>query len=921
MFETYRRAHLSHEVHRKHVTWKAQLPGESEEAGGIDDPQWYRVRSNFCNLPSIVLVEEVAIPRVKEGEKPKSRVKSLEGKVSLKPETGKWTKMADKLKSRYGATRRLELSTEGFWEFLYSDRWKETCLLRVLEGELLDNLLAALYLLQRDHDVISYVTIAYIENKYQKMPPLACVRVVWLEPDLEDPNATGVEQVLVELDYFSHQDRSDQLELIEAHAKEKDSKICSPTASPRGTFADRTTIHPAVCLSAPSQLMSAGGRSLAGPPLKAVRSASLPGTAKFAAFSLATKSRSLEHASLCGINTSLPLPGSSKDSVPRASVKPASVCVTGGQSQFLPGNSRAGTIEPLPFLSETVGSVAPTLPSVATSPAITKLQKHSGQGRAGTVTRLPLIKCNMRGLKPPPPHASCLKPYHMLREPFLLRRGRTSTILPSVELPYKEELEAGLTEFDTPGSRKASSRLKSAELRAFSVLLDEEIEMAAEDPFLERIAEEDAYDVESGAPVKGRPKAASFVARPLIPASFAEQQKWGSQLPEDALTGQQAIRVQYLDDNDIDDNVYKVEIDQARVKQFQDDLTLMCNEFHAGPHFQTINEVPRETKLRGELGKHRDLRSPSRDSGIGISPAKAANKKEGKRYANRECAKVKTWMKCPTFAEFYQYLEEDEPDVPGVRKPVKASGRTETKQAKVKKRESDQATAKKRESKPVKQVRRETKVDQKKRLDRAKSATAHKRETLMKRAGLVAGQEDTWHLSVRFAYLAGGVCDSVGVRNALLRRREMLLNKLKELKAVSDQPPPPRKNRMSDFDDSPTDKPLETKKVVTPDDRDAEEELFKLMGFQRIFDVKKLNPAYCFEKMFAHRKEMVFVVRKERATTTRQFKSKVSVTFTRRRTAGGADDMVMTEARRVVAGVCQTLEEAGPRPGAGLVPC
>nr|KAG5713925.1 hypothetical protein BaRGS_024552 [Batillaria attramentaria] len=144
--------------------------------------------------------------------------------------------MADKLKSRY----------EGFWEFLYSDRWKETCLLRVLEGELLDNLLAALYLLQRDHDVISYVTIAYIENKYQKMPPSMKPvnnKQVWLEPDLEDPNATGVEQVLVELDYFSHQDRSDQLELIEAHAKEKDSKICSPTASPRGTT---STILPSV---------------------------------------------------------------------------------------------------------------------------------------------------------------------------------------------------------------------------------------------------------------------------------------------------------------------------------------------------------------------------------------------------------------------------------------------------------------------------------------------------------------------------------------------------------------------------------------------------------------------------------------------------------------------------------------------------
>nr|KAG5713923.1 hypothetical protein BaRGS_024550 [Batillaria attramentaria] len=61
---------------------------------------------------------------------------------------------------------------EGFWDFLYSDRWEETCLLRVLEGELLDNLLAAFYLLQKNHDVISYVTIAYIENNYRSGAPV-----------------------------------------------------------------------------------------------------------------------------------------------------------------------------------------------------------------------------------------------------------------------------------------------------------------------------------------------------------------------------------------------------------------------------------------------------------------------------------------------------------------------------------------------------------------------------------------------------------------------------------------------------------------------------------------------------------------------------------------------------------------------------
>nr|KAG5713924.1 hypothetical protein BaRGS_024551 [Batillaria attramentaria] len=65
----------------------------------------------------------------------------------------------------------------------------------------------------------------------------------------------------------------------------------------------------------------------------------------------------------------------------------------------------------------------------------------------------------------------------------------------------------------------------------------------------------------------------------------------------------------------------------------------------------------------------------------------------------------------------------------------------------------------------------------------------------------------------------------------------------------------------------------------------------------------------------------VFVVRKERATTTRNFESKVSVTFTRRRATGHEGGLIMADTDSVVTVVCQTLKESDRSRNTGLVPC
>ena len=56
------------------------------------------------------------------------------------------------------------------------------------------------------------------------------------------------------------------------------------------------------------------------------------------------------------------------------------------------------------------------------------------------------------------------------------------------------------------------------------------------------------------------------------------------------------------------------------------------------------------------------------------------------------------------------------------------------------------------------------------------------REILLRDEALILSDMDPWHISVRFAFEAGGVCDSIGVRNDLLRRRKTIKRLIHESK-------------------------------------------------------------------------------------------------------------------------------------------
>ena len=59
-----------------------------------------------------------------------------------------------------------------------------------------------------------------------------------------------------------------------------------------------------------------------------------------------------------------------------------------------------------------------------------------------------------------------------------------------------------------------------------------------------------------------------------------------------------------------------------------------------------------------------------------------------------------------------------------------------------------------------------------------------KQETFLQDEGLIVNRMDPWHVSVRFAYLDGGVADSIGVRSDRQRRRDRIYRLLEEGKLI-----------------------------------------------------------------------------------------------------------------------------------------
>ncbi|XP_021349691.1 uncharacterized protein LOC110447736, partial [Mizuhopecten yessoensis] len=61
-----------------------------------------------------------------------------------------------------------ELEIGGFWAFLYSDKWRGHCSVRVTEGQLLETMMATLHQLENDGEVIHKNTHAYARNERER---------------------------------------------------------------------------------------------------------------------------------------------------------------------------------------------------------------------------------------------------------------------------------------------------------------------------------------------------------------------------------------------------------------------------------------------------------------------------------------------------------------------------------------------------------------------------------------------------------------------------------------------------------------------------------------------------------------------------------------------------------------------------------
>lgn len=60
------------------------------------------------------------------------------------------------------------LISDAFWDFLYSDKWSYGCSLRILDGQLLDYLITALYVLEQSGIVGQHTTFAFARNQRER---------------------------------------------------------------------------------------------------------------------------------------------------------------------------------------------------------------------------------------------------------------------------------------------------------------------------------------------------------------------------------------------------------------------------------------------------------------------------------------------------------------------------------------------------------------------------------------------------------------------------------------------------------------------------------------------------------------------------------------------------------------------------------
>ncbi|XP_070186710.1 uncharacterized protein [Littorina saxatilis] len=239
MLETCRRALTAQSLRVQRVDIDVPyLPNKHEDfdqdAYTEDKAKWFQPK---CSLgyqhPSVVLVERIVDKEkcvVDKVKKPKTQTGERSGAGKGAGLKGGLLSEADKTASP-GVIRRLELSTGSFFEFLFSDRWEEGCLLRVLKGQLLDDVLYALTKLEKYHNVISYVTMAYIYNQDRSLQSCIKGRGDGQRTKSINNDTTKIRKVMLEFDVFYPQEGLEMDKDTLATADELEQQTLSPSGS------------------------------------------------------------------------------------------------------------------------------------------------------------------------------------------------------------------------------------------------------------------------------------------------------------------------------------------------------------------------------------------------------------------------------------------------------------------------------------------------------------------------------------------------------------------------------------------------------------------------------------------------------------------------------------------------------------------
>ncbi|KAL8616925.1 hypothetical protein ACOMHN_041844 [Nucella lapillus] len=658
--------------------------------------------------------------------------------------------------------RRVELSIEGFFDFLFSNRWSEGCLLRVLKGHLLDSLLHVLTQMLISHTAVCHSTMAFI---CQQNPLEPCKKTAATNGKRE----LVEERVLVELDCFYPQ------------SPEVEEQPIPSLDSSKGT---------------PSSELSQGIPSSAPP-----------------------------------------------QQIPLITV-----------SQHIPSLAQSQQI-----------------PSLASSETFIFLQDQGID--SGTSLERPRVRCNVRGLKRPPPHRDCFRSYHVLREPFMLRRRRelSAFVFPSLpDLPAAAEAAAAA---DLPAagvkpclqhvpsvSRQPSLRGSLAQLQGLSSQSTMGQKKEPEEdrfvgPRFKDCTEPVATDVlltpiskllsEGYVPPKLQPKPhdSGPSTKPPKPVTDKKEKKTNKKNKKNKKYAKDSVSEEYENDA-LEQQAIKSHIDPSRVTMLENDIKNMNSELSAKqPTPKTLKDrrgVGKELEMickakHEKVKKHEDLsaKEPTTKQSTPIQALPLI----GESFFTSK--KMTHWSYCPSFAKFYDFLKGQEETERSISTSISSRSKLTTPEQK----QSAMEKVKKTVLLPVDKTNVElTNSDQSVKQPK-KSRSQKNADRYSSSSGERKNKSNEGQKTER----------ERGTNNRESPSRQ---------KKATTEPIPDDAEPYVYISDSEVPNDITAKNLLT------------LMQVDRYFKPEKLKSSYSFEKMFAHRADQIRNYPKLLSTFSKPFKKK-----------------------------------------------